>query len=120
VSIKIALTMGEKFKAQRRREGMSHAECAKDLKVPCSVIKHWEDDLPSIPEVTIDMTAGELYYVLRERLGLPLKKAAKLMNISHITLIKLEKQEGGHEVLKAFYKKYMKKHNIKLKGINLS
>lgn len=120
MTIKIDTTPGEEFKAHRRRLGLSHPVLAKKMKIPQSTIKCWEDDVPSAPELDISLNEGERYYVLRERLGLPLKKAAKLIGISHPTLIKLEKQEGGHEVLRAFYKKYLTKRNIKIKGITLT
>jgi len=119
MTIRITLTKGEKFKAQRRRDGLTHKECAEKLGLPTQTIKYWEDNTPSTPRVEISLNEGELYYVLRERLELSLKEAAKLAGISHITLIKLEKGKGGCEVIKDFYKKYIKIHNIKIKGMSL-
>ena len=107
-------TSGEKFKAKRRRDKLSQEELAKKIKVDRNTIKFWEDDGPVIPYVNIKLTEGELYFILRERLGLPLKKAADLMGISHVTLIKLEKLKGGQKILKEFYEKYLRKNNIKI------
>lgn len=120
MSIKITLTKGEKFKAQRRRNGLTHKECAEKLGLSVLTIKHWEDDTPGAPSVKITLSDGERYYALRERLGLSLKMAAELAGMSHVTLINLEKGGKDLRTLKAFYKRYMQEHNIKIKGMSLS
>ena len=111
--INILPTKGEKFKAQRRREGLTQEKCAEKLGIKRTIIKYWEEGVPATPDVQIKLTKGELYFIIRERLGLKLKRAAFLMGISHITLIKLEKaKKDNHKILNIFYSEYIKKNNI--------
>jgi len=113
MKINLIPTKGERFKAARRRDGLSQEECAKRMNLHRMTTKYWEDGTPSTPDVKIKLNEGELYFIIRERLDIPLKKAAELIGISHVTLIKLEKQEGGLKVLKDFYDKYIQTHKIK-------
>jgi len=52
--------------------------------------------------------------MIRERVGLKLKEASDLIGISHVTLIKMEKAQGGQRILEDFYIKYIRRNDIKL------
>ena len=77
-------------------------------------IKYWEEGVPATPDTVIKLTKGELYYIIRERLGLTLKNAALLIGISHVRLIRLEKSARDHKILREFYAKYVKTHRINI------
>lgn len=96
----ITLTPGEKLRIQRRRLHLNQTEQAKRLGVTQSTISAWECGNSLVPPHLVPKlvpTPGELSAVLRRRMGLPVWGLAAQLGVSHMTLIKRERDEAPND-----------------------
>ena len=86
--------MGETLTILRRRESNTQTDFAASSYVSQMTVSLWESDAIKFPGdiEKIKLTQGEECYLLRRRLGLNLKETARKIGVSHVTLIKWEKE----------------------------
>jgi transcriptional regulator with XRE-family HTH domain len=87
------LTRGERLRIWRRRNEITQEKYAENHGVPTKHVAEWEDGkrdgVPNVPSLA-KLTPGEACYIARNRAGYTVKRAAKLMKVSRITLLKME------------------------------
>lgn len=92
------LTRGERLRIYRRRNEITQEDAAIGYNVPAKHVAEWEagirDDPPMVPALE-RLTHGEACYVARWRTGWTVKKVAKQLKVSRITLLKMEADRTG-------------------------
>lgn len=91
------LSPGERFWIWQRRHGVSRDAAAKSYAVKPQTVTDWtRDRKPDVPEVPLkaELTPGEISSLYRRRAELGVRAAARLIGISHVTLIAREKDIG--------------------------
>lgn len=102
----ITPTTPEQVNILRYRAGLNQAEYAASLGVSVRRVRAWENGEavpPDLPPVVLSV--GEQARVLRRRMGLSIRDVAKLMDISHVTIINIERNRSklGEAMLKALW-----------------
>lgn len=89
------LTVGERLRVARRREGLTQAQMAEDLGIPFNTYRRIEDDtetgwtLPSMPLGKLQ--EHEIYAVLRRRERMTLDDLADRVGLSKWWLCQIER-----------------------------
>ena len=93
------LTKGERFWLARRRSDENTDQCSRRLKVSEDKISAWENgrDVENCPSVVLHarLSIGEALAFARRRKGWKIKETARRMRVSHVTLIKWEKDRNS-------------------------
>lgn len=82
----------------RNRTGLTQAQAAAELGISVRTYRRIEDGkVPACDQIkgrilTITLTVPERWMLVRRKSGLGLKAAARAFGISHVTLIKMERE----------------------------
>jgi DNA-binding XRE family transcriptional regulator len=112
--VRLNLTEGETLSLFRERKGLTQKDFAKNyLKVSQSTLSLWERDHVKIPInqdtlPKITPTRGEWCRVLRRRLRLTLRNAAYGIGVSHVTIVRMEREKLDPARLWNYLKKVKK------------
>ena len=91
------LTPGERFWLWRRRTGTHSYDASVIYGVSTKLITAWERDRRTdVPEVNLpggELTCGEQATILRRRAKVSIKSAAVQLGVSHVSLIRMERDE---------------------------
>ena len=101
------LSKGEKLLIDRRREGSTQSENAKNWDVSLYVYRRWEADITDdIPTVAIGkLSEQEQCFLLRKRKGQTLAATAKELDICRWWLCQMESGEAPIDRLRAYWDK---------------
>lgn len=95
-------TCGEDFWLARKNESKSQVAYAKKYKLPVKRYQKVERDEESLLRLSVPFkpTLGQLCALARKRLGFDLRKTASLLGLSHVTLLKMERDNDPKLVVK--------------------
>lgn len=105
------LTTGERFWLWRRRANINRAQAAAQYGVGVKQITDWEhdrrEDTPEVP-LKASLSDGEHATIQRRRSDLTIREAARMMGISHVTLINKEYDRTTADDVVRFWDEFTK------------
>jgi predicted transcriptional regulator len=105
----LKLTRGERIMIGRRRDGHTQGSFAEEQDISQPVVSRWESDELEPPKDVLKrykrlgkLSQGEQALIMRRRLGLSIRDAAKMHGISHFHLIRIEADERQSDAYTTF------------------